>query len=109
MVINPQCIKLGISWANTQTPRRPISTPQYKPHPTETMKAALWMGPRQIEVAEVAKPSITEPADAIVRITHTTICGSDLYISEGDLDRSMEKGRIVGHEAIGLWKRLEAP
>ncbi|KAE8548343.1 hypothetical protein TMatcc_010848 [Talaromyces marneffei ATCC 18224] len=86
--------------------QRPISTPQYKPHSTETMKAAVWLGRRQIEIVKVAKPSITELADAIVRITHTTICGSDLYIYEGDLDRSMEKGRIMGHEAIGFVEKV---
>jgi threonine dehydrogenase-like Zn-dependent dehydrogenase len=70
------------------------------------MKAALWMGRREIQIAEVAKPSITEPSDAIVRITHATICGSDVYIYEGDLDRSMEKGRIMGHEAIGFVEKV---
>lgn len=66
------------------------------------MKAALWMGNRRIEVNDVAKPSITEPADAIIHITHTTICGSDLYIYEAELEKSMRKGRIMGHEAIGF-------
>lgn len=77
-------------------------TPEYKPHPTDTMKAAAWMGRRQIELVDVAKPTITEPSDAIIRVTHTTISGSDLYIYEGELERYMEKGRIMGREAIGI-------
>ncbi|KKA21766.1 Formaldehyde dehydrogenase [Rasamsonia emersonii CBS 393.64] len=80
----------------------PVVSTAYKPHPTETMKAALWMGTRNIEIGEVAKPTITDPADAIVHITHTSICGSDLHIYEGELNDSMRKGMIMGHEAIGI-------
>jgi threonine dehydrogenase-like Zn-dependent dehydrogenase len=81
----------------------PVSTATaYKPHPTEKMKAALWMGTRTIEIGEVAKPTITEPGDALVHVTHTTICGSDLHMYEGELNEAMRKGMIMGHEAIGI-------
>lgn len=66
------------------------------------MKAARWMGTREIEVGLVPKPTITDPSDAIVQITHCSICGSDLRMYEGDLNDSMRKGDIMGQEAIGL-------
>lgn len=79
-----------------------IRQTQYKPHPTEKMKAALWMGTKDIRIGEVAKPMITAPKDAIVHVTHTTICGSDLHMYVGELNSAMSKGDIMGHEAIGI-------
>lgn len=66
------------------------------------MKAAVWTGTKSIELAEVPKPTITAPKDAIVHITHATICGSDLHMYNGDMNQAMEKGLIMGHEAIGI-------
>jgi len=66
------------------------------------MKAAIWTGTRSIELAEVPKPTITAPKDAIVHITHATICGSDLHMYNGDMNQAMRKGLIMGHEAIGI-------
>ncbi|BDD55423.1 hypothetical protein MPDQ_005885 [Monascus purpureus] len=66
------------------------------------MKAAQWMGTRNIELGVVPKPTITDPHDAIVHVTHTTICGSDIHLYEGDLNDAMERGDILGHEAIGF-------
>jgi threonine dehydrogenase-like Zn-dependent dehydrogenase len=79
-----------------------VFTTAYKPHPTEKMKAAIWTGTRSIELAEVPKPTITAPKDAIVHITHATICGSDLHMYNGDMNQAMRKGLIMGHEAIGI-------
>jgi threonine dehydrogenase-like Zn-dependent dehydrogenase len=81
---------------------RPIHTTAYKPHPTEKMKAAVWTGKKSIELGVVSKPTITAPKDAIVHITHCTICGSDLHMYAGDMNNVMEKGLIMGHEAIGI-------
>jgi threonine dehydrogenase-like Zn-dependent dehydrogenase len=66
------------------------------------MKAAVWMNPWNIELRDVAKPVTTEPADAIVRITHNTICGSDLHLYAGELKDYTRQGMIMGHEAIGF-------
>ncbi|EFQ29666.1 alcohol dehydrogenase GroES-like domain-containing protein [Colletotrichum graminicola] len=66
------------------------------------MKAAVFRGSKSIAVEEVPKPMITAPKDAIVHITHTTICGSDLHIYNGELNQAMKKGDIMGHEAIGI-------
>ncbi|KAF5679615.1 NAD-dependent aldehyde dehydrogenase [Fusarium heterosporum] len=81
---------------------KPVYTTQYKPHPSKTMKAAQWTGTKSIELGEVPKPTITAPKDAIVHITHCTICGSDLHMYAGDMNKVMEKGLIMGHEAIGI-------
>ncbi|EHK96597.1 putative Zinc-type alcohol dehydrogenase-like protein [Glarea lozoyensis 74030] len=80
----------------------PIISTDYKPHPIETMKAAQWMGPRDIQLGTVPKPMLTANKDAIVHITHCTICGSDLHMYNPDMKSAMEKGLILGHEAIGI-------
>ena len=64
------------------------------------MKATCWMGKRQIEVVDVPDPKILNQKDAIVKITSTAICGSDLHLYNGFVP-TMEKGDIVGHEFMG--------
>lgn len=66
------------------------------------MKAAQWTGTKSITLGTVPRPTITAPADAIVRITHCTICGSDLHMYSGELNSGMQHGDIMGHEAIGI-------
>ena len=65
------------------------------------MKAAVWHGRRDIRVDEVPDPTIEEPTDAIVRITSTAICGSDLHLYEV-LGPFIREGQIVGHENMGI-------
>jgi len=64
------------------------------------MKANCWMGAHRVEVQEVPDPKILNPRDAIVRITSTAICGSDLHLYDGYMP-TMEKGDILGHEFMG--------
>jgi glutathione-independent formaldehyde dehydrogenase len=64
------------------------------------MKAVVYRGPRQVEVTEVPDPSIQAPTDAIVRITTTNICGSDLHMYEGR--SAVEEGKVLGHENTGV-------
>ncbi|WP_433222669.1 glutathione-independent formaldehyde dehydrogenase [Dactylosporangium sp. CS-047395] len=64
------------------------------------MKAVLYRGPREVEVTEVPDPAIQAPTDAIVRITTTNICGSDLHMYEGRT--SVEEGKVLGHENMGI-------
>lgn len=66
------------------------------------MKAAQWLGTKSIEIGTVPKPTITAPKDAIIHVTHCTICGSDLHMYTGDMNSAMQKGDIMGHEAIGI-------
>jgi threonine dehydrogenase-like Zn-dependent dehydrogenase len=65
------------------------------------MKAAVWHGPRDVRVDEVPDPTITEPTDAIVRMTTTGLCGSDLHLYE-PLSAYMREGDILGHEPMGV-------
>ncbi|KAI7448736.1 alcohol dehydrogenase GroES-like domain-containing protein [Hortaea werneckii] len=65
------------------------------------MQAAQWMGTKSVKIADVPKPTITAPKDAIVRVTHCCICGSDLHMYGGEMNMAMQPGDILGHEAIG--------
>ena len=64
------------------------------------MKALYWNGKHDVRVGEVPDPKIEHPRDAIVRITSTAICGSDLHLYDG-LVQTMESGDIMGHEFMG--------
>src|SRR5579864_4500327 len=64
------------------------------------MKAVCWMGANKMSVETVPDPKILNPRDAIVRITSTCICGSDLHLYNG-LMPTMEQGDIMGHEFMG--------
>ncbi len=65
------------------------------------MKALVYQGPGKKAVEDRPMPKITAPADAIVRITKTTICGTDLHILKGDVP-TCKPGRILGHEGVGV-------
>ncbi|MDB6111748.1 MAG: alcohol dehydrogenase, partial [Pedosphaera sp.] len=64
------------------------------------MKANCWYGKNDVRVEEVADPKILNPRDAIVKITSSAICGSDLHLYDGFVP-TMEKGDILGHEFMG--------
>lgn len=63
------------------------------------MRAVVYHGKRQVSLDEVPDPRIEHPCDAIVKITATNICGSDLHMYEGRTD--VEEGKILGHENLG--------
>lgn len=65
------------------------------------MKAVTWHGKRDVRTETVPDPRIQQPTDAIVRITSTNICGSDLHLYEV-LGAFMEPGDILGHEPMGI-------
>src|SRR6188472_548564 len=64
------------------------------------MKAICWFGKNDIRVEDVPDPRILDPRDAIIKITSTAICGSDLHLVDGFMP-TMEKGDILGHEPMG--------
>src|SRR6476619_7057370 len=64
------------------------------------MKATCWMAPQKMQVREVPDPQILNKRDAIVKISSTAICGSDLHLYNGFLPM-MEPGDIMGHEFMG--------
>src|SRR3954447_13953845 len=65
------------------------------------MKALTFHGKRDVRVDEVPDPRIEEATDAIIRITSTAICGSDLHLYEA-LGMFIEEGDILGHEPMGI-------
>jgi alcohol dehydrogenase len=65
------------------------------------MKALVYLGPGKKELLERPKPELSAPTDAIVKITKTTICGTDLHILKGDVP-TCQPGRILGHEGVGV-------
>ncbi|MBD3885723.1 glutathione-dependent formaldehyde dehydrogenase [Phormidium tenue FACHB-886] len=64
------------------------------------MKAVCWHGAHDVRVENVSDPKILNPRDAILKVTSTTICGSDLHIYDGYIP-TMEAGDIIGHEFMG--------
>jgi alcohol dehydrogenase len=70
-----------------------------------TMKALVYQGPGCRAWEDRTKPSIMQATDAIVHITTTTICGTDLHILKGDLP-TVTSGRILGHEGVGIIEEL---
>lgn len=65
------------------------------------MKALTWQGKRTVAVEEVADPVIQKPEDAIIRVTSSAICGSDLHLYEL-LGPFLDRGDILGHEPMGV-------
>ena len=65
------------------------------------MRAVTWQGKRKVSVEEVPDPRIEQPTDAIVKITSTNICGSDLHLYE-TLGPFMDRGDVLGHEPMGI-------
>ena len=64
------------------------------------MKAVCWNGKYDVRLEDVPDPTILNPGDAIVRVTSTAICGSDVHLYDGYIP-SMEKGDVLGHEFMG--------
>src|SRR5258705_13222204 len=64
------------------------------------MKAVCWHGARDIRVDTVPEPSILNPRDAIIKVTSTAICGSDLHLYNGVIP-TMKAGDVLGHEFMG--------
>ncbi|RAH76248.1 alcohol dehydrogenase [Aspergillus japonicus CBS 114.51] len=65
-----------------------------------TMKAVVYNGPHRLAIENRPKPSIEEPTDAIVKVTYTTICGTDLHLLQNDIP--CKPGCILGHEGVGV-------
>ena len=64
------------------------------------MKALCWYGTNDVRIARVPDPRILNPRDAIVKVTLTAICGSDLHLLDGFIP-TMKRGDILGHEFMG--------
>jgi S-(hydroxymethyl)glutathione dehydrogenase/alcohol dehydrogenase len=71
------------------------------------MKAVTWQGHRSVSVEDVPDPVIKEPTDAVVKITSTGLCGSDLHLYE-TLTPFMTPGDVIGHEPMGIVEEVGA-
>ena len=69
------------------------------------MKAVVFHGVGDIRLDDVAEPTIQEPTDAIVRLTASAICGTDLHFVRGTM-QGLEEGRILGHEGVGVVEQV---
>jgi threonine dehydrogenase-like Zn-dependent dehydrogenase len=65
------------------------------------MKALVYYGTKDLRYEDVPRPMITFPTDVIVKVTATTVCGSDLHLYHG-LVPGLNKGDILGHESVGI-------
>jgi len=70
------------------------------------MRALVYNGPKDVSVVDVPDATIEAPTDAIVRITSTNICGSDLHMYEGRT--TVEQGKVLGHENMGVVEEVGA-
>ncbi|KAI0067738.1 GroES-like protein [Artomyces pyxidatus] len=71
----------------------------------ETMKALAWFGAGDVRVIDAPIPDIVDPNDVILKVTGTTICGSDLHLFHGEI-MALQKGDILGHEFMGVVDRV---
>jgi threonine dehydrogenase-like Zn-dependent dehydrogenase len=71
------------------------------------MKAVVWNGRRDVRVETVPDPEVREPTDAVIRVTSSAICGSDLHLYEV-LGPFLEPGDVLGHEPMGIVEEVGA-
>jgi len=71
----------------------------------ESMKALVWQGVNKVEVVDVPKPKIIEDRDVILKVTGSTVCGSDLHLLNGTIIE-LTKGDILGHEFCGIVEQV---
>jgi alcohol dehydrogenase len=90
---------LGVEAGMTTTLNPPIEETRSRIPATTTMRAAVFHGVGDIRVEDVPRPH-AGPGEALIRITTTTICGTDLHIARGEYP--VRKGLIVGHEPVGV-------
>lgn len=87
------------SFAGSQRATSTPAQPQWDEH--LKMHAVVWNGSYDMQYVEHARPRITDPRDVLLRMTATTICGSDLHLYKG-MFPGMKKGDIQGHEFMGI-------
>lgn len=96
-------VNLAANTFETIVGKRPVATGTTETEWREdkTMDAIIWKGPMKVAVEKHKAPKITHPKDAIIKVTATTLCGSDLHLYTNDVP-NMKSGDILGHEAMGI-------
>lgn len=105
MLVNPGCMKTAID-SNRGDPGSTESRPtrlQSSANARGTMRATVFHGPNDIRIEEVPRPS-AGAGEAVIRITLTTICGTDLHILRGEY--AVKPGLVIGHEPVGVIEEL---
>ena len=69
--------------------------------PNHKMQACVWLGKEKLEMQQVDVPAVTDPEDVIIKVTGSTVCGSDLHLYHGEI-LQLKKGDILGHEMMGV-------
>jgi hypothetical protein len=85
----------AIETATTPEVSNPNKNPAWADPSGEKMQALAWYGNNDVKVIETFKPAIVDPTDVIVKVTGSTICGSDLHLYHGSIIQ-MQKGDILG-------------
>lgn len=98
-------VEKAIGHTGDATTEQNVSNPDRNPEkyadPSgEKMKALVWMGKNTVQMIEASKPKVIEDRDVIVKVTGSTICGSDLHLYHGAIVE-LQKGDILGHEFYG--------
>jgi hypothetical protein len=91
----------GDNATTAQDVTNPANKAEWANKSGEKMKALAWMGKNTVEMVEVPKPAVLEPRDVIVKVTGSTVCGSDLHLLHGSVVE-LQKGDILGHEFCGV-------
>src|SRR5439155_25651160 len=92
--------KRRIFWnEHSQLRKRRGKSPK-SPRKIATMRAVVWESKNNVKVSQVPDPEIVNPHDAIVKVTLTAICGSDLHLYNGFVP-TMKPGDVLGHEFMG--------
>ncbi|KAF2723156.1 GroES-like protein [Polychaeton citri CBS 116435] len=102
-----QVIGHGDNAATAQDVTNPALDREKYGDPSEKMKALAWMGKNDVQMIECPKPKILEDRDAILKVTGSTVCGSDLHLLHGSVVE-LQKGDILGHEFCGIVDSLGA-
>ena len=96
-----------IGHGSNATTAQDVSQPagKYAAQDGSTMKALTWQGKNTVRVIDVPKPAVAEPRDVLVRVTGSTVCGSDLHLLHGVI-LQLAKGDVLGHEFCGVVEAL---
>ncbi|KAJ3167614.1 hypothetical protein HDU88_002060 [Geranomyces variabilis] len=87
---------------DTTTGSNPSKNPDLLADPShEKMRALVWKGKNKVEVTDCLKPKVVDEHDVVIKVTGTTICGSDSHLLHGAI-LEMESGDILGHECMGI-------
>ncbi|GAA5827001.1 hypothetical protein JCM11251_002201 [Rhodosporidiobolus azoricus] len=87
---------------NTSSVANPSANPEKFADPSgEKMKALVWEGKKSVKVEEALKPKVVDPKDIVLKVTGSTVCGSDMHLYAGAIIE-LQKGDILGHECMGV-------